>query len=216
MLAPYHHVDSIAQHAQERRRMTSTGKSFECTAAYTQLVGDIKQRVHQAQYAALKVVNQELVGLYWDIGALIVEQQQQAGWGKAVVDQLARDLRKEFPGVGGFSASNLWRMKAFFEAYVDEENLAPLVREIGWSHNLAILERCKNVLQREFYLRMTRRNGWSKNVLLHQIDAQSYEQSMLGQTNFERSLKPDQQIDAKVAIKDSYLFDFLELGESHS
>ena len=99
---------------------------------------------------------------------------------------------------------------------MDEENLAPLVREIGWSHNLVILERCKNALQREFYLRMARRNGWSKNVLLHQIDAQSYEQSMLGQTNFERSLKPDQQIDAKVVIKDSYLFDFLELGETHS
>lgn len=196
--------------------MTPKGHSFESTAAYAQLIGDIKQRVRSAQYAALKVVNRELVGLYWDIGALIVKQQQRAGWGKAVVEQLARDLRQEFPGAGGFSASNLWRMKAFFEAYADEEKLAPLVREIGWSHNLVILERCKNALEREFYLRMTRRNGWSKNVLLHQIEAQSFEQSLLGQTNFDRVLNPDQQMHAKVAIKDRYLFDFLELGDAHS
>ncbi len=86
------------------------------------------------------------------------------GWGKAVVEQFAADLRTEFPGVGGFSASNLWRMKAFFEAYTGLEKLASLVREIGWSHNLAILERCKDPLEREFYLRITRKFGWSKIV----------------------------------------------------
>jgi predicted nuclease of restriction endonuclease-like (RecB) superfamily len=91
------------------------------------------------QYEALKAVNKELVDLYWDIGRMIVERQDVEGWGKAVVEQLAADLRMEFPGVGGFSASNLWRMKAFFEAYSGLEKLAPLVREIGWSHNLAIL-----------------------------------------------------------------------------
>ena len=104
-----------------------------------------------------------------------MERKEAQGWGKAVVEQLAADLRTEFPGVGGFSASNLWRMKAFFEAYTGLEKLAPLVREIGWSHNLIILERCGDAQEREFYLRMTRKFGWSKNVLAHQIDNQSYE-----------------------------------------
>ena len=183
---------------------------------YPRLLTEIKERIRSAQYEALKAVNKELVGLYWDIGRMIVERQDVEGWGKAVVEQLAADLRTEFPGVGGFSASNLWRMKAFFEAYSGLEKLAPLVREIGWSHNLAILERCKDPLEREFYLRMTRKFGWSKNVLIHQIDNQSYEKSLLGQTNFDQALTPELRAQAKLAVKDEYTFDFLELGEEHS
>ena len=182
---------------------------------YPGLLTKIKERIRSAQYEALKAVNKELVGLYWDIGRMIVERQDVEGWGKAVVEQLAADLRMEFPGVGGFSASNLWRMKAFFEAYTGLEKLAPLVREIGWSHNLAILERCKDPLEREFYLRMTRKFGWSKNVLIHQIDNQSYEKSLLGQTNFDQALTPELRAQAKLAVKDEYTFDFLELGEEH-
>ena len=183
---------------------------------YPRLLTEIKERIRSAQYEALKAVNKELVGLYWDIGRMIVERQDVEGWGKAVVEQLAADLRTEFPGVGGFSASNLWRMKAFFEAYTGLEKLAPLVREIGWSHNLAILERCKDPLEREFYLRMTRKFGWSKNVLIHQIDNQSYEKSLLGQTNFDQALTPELRAQAKLAVKDEYTFDFLELVEEHS
>jgi predicted nuclease of restriction endonuclease-like (RecB) superfamily len=183
---------------------------------YPRLLTEIKERIRSAQYEALKAVNKELVGLYWDIGRMIVERQDVEGWGKAVVEQLAADLRTEFPGVGGFSASNLWRMKAFFEAYTGLEKLAPLVREIGWSHNLAILERCKDPLEREFYLRVTRKFGWSKNVLIHQIDNQSYEKSLLGQTNFDQALTPELRAQAKLAVKDEYTFDFLELGEEHS
>ena len=182
---------------------------------YPRLLTEIKERIRSAQYEALKAVNKELVGLYWDIGRMIVERQDVEGWGKAVVEQLAADLRTEFPGVGGFSSSNLWRMKAFFEAYTGLEKLAPLVREIGWSHNLAILERCKDPLEREFYLRMTRKFGWSKNVLIHQIDNQSYEKSLLGQTNFDQALTPELRAQAKLAVKDEYTFDFLELGEEH-
>lgn len=141
---------------------------------YKRLFAEVKERVRSAQYAALKAVNTELVNLYWDIGRMIVERQAEETWGRSIVKQLASDLQREFPGVGGFSASNLWRMKGFFEAYQDIEKLAPLVREIGWSHNIAILERCKDPLEREFYIRMTRKFGWSKNVLIHQIGNQSY------------------------------------------
>jgi predicted nuclease of restriction endonuclease-like (RecB) superfamily len=185
------------------------------TADYPRLLSEVKERIRSAQYDALKAVNTRLVGLYWDIGRMIVERQETEGWGKAVVEQLAIDIRAELPGVGGFSASNLWRMKAFFETYTGLEKLAPLVREIGWSHNLAILERCKDPLEREFYLRMTRKFGWTKKVLIHQIDNQSYEKSLLGQTNFDRALTPELRDQAKLAVKDEYTFDFLELGEEH-
>lgn len=183
---------------------------------YAGLLALVKERVRSAQYAALKAVNTELVGLYWDIGRMIVERQDAEGWGKAVVENLAADLRAEFPGVGGFSASNLWRMKGFFEIYQGIEKLAPLVREIGWSHNIVIMERCSDPLEREFYIRMTRKFGWSKNVLVHQIENQSYEKSLLGQTNFDQALTPELRAQAKLAVKDEYTFDFLELGEEHS
>ncbi len=184
-------------------------------ADYPSLLLDVKNRIASAQYAALKAVNQQLIDLYWDVGAMIVARQQAQGWGKGVVEQLALDLRAEFVGVAGFSASNLWRMKSFFEAYHSEEKLAPLVREIGWSHNLLIVERCKANLEREFYLRMTRKFGWSKNVLAHQIDNQSYEKSLLSQSNFEQVLAAPLREQAKLAVKDEYMFDFLELGEAH-
>jgi predicted nuclease of restriction endonuclease-like (RecB) superfamily len=183
---------------------------------YAQLLTEVKERVRFAQYAALKAVNKELVGLYWDLGRMIVERQAGQTWGKSVVEKLSDDLRREFPAAGGFSASNLWRMKAFFELYREHEKLAPLVREIGWSHNLAIMERCSDPLEREFYLRMTRKFGWSKNVLIHQIENQSYEKSLLGQTNFDQTLTPGLQAQAKLSIKDEYTFDFLELGTAHS
>jgi predicted nuclease of restriction endonuclease-like (RecB) superfamily len=183
---------------------------------YASLLRDVKTRIREGQYAALRTVNKELIGLYWDIGSMIVERQQEEGWGKAVVQRLAADLQAEFVGVGGFSASNLWRMKVFFETYEGSEKLAPLVREIAWSHNLLILERCKDPLQREFYLRMTRKFGWSKNVLTHQIDNQSYEKSLLGQTNFDQALSPELRSQAQLAVKDEYIFDFLELADEHS
>ncbi len=134
---------------------------------YQHLLLEVKQRIRSAQYKALKAVNKELIALYWDIGAMIVSRQQGASWGKSVVEQLAKDLQAEFPGIGGFSAANLWRMRLFHENYTTNQKLAPLVREIGWTHNLVILEKCKDDLEREFYIRMTRKFGWTKNVLIN-------------------------------------------------
>jgi predicted nuclease of restriction endonuclease-like (RecB) superfamily len=183
---------------------------------YFALLRDIKERIRSAQYAALKEVNKELISLYWDIGRMIVERQQGDTWGKSVVEQLALDLQKEFPGIGGFSASNLWRMKVFYQTYSKNQKLAPLVRDIGWTHNIIVLERCKDDLEREFYIRMTRKFGWTKNVLIHQIENQAYEKTLLGQTNFDQTVPEDIRAQAKLAVKDDYTFDFLELGEEHS
>lgn len=183
---------------------------------YLALLAEVKARIQSAQYTALRAVNKELVGLYWDIGRLIVARQQTEGWGKGVVEQLSTDLRVAFPGAGGFSTQNLWYMRQFFQEYSVAPKLQPLVGEIGWSHNLLILSRCKDAQEREFYLRMTRKFGWSKNVLVHQIDNQSYEKSLLGQTNFDQPLTPALRAQARLAVKDEYAFDFLELGGQHS
>ncbi len=183
---------------------------------YPAFLAEVKARIRSAQYAALRAVNKELVGLYWDIGRLIVERQQDAGHGAAIAERLADDLRDAFPGVGGFSRRNVFYMREFFLLYRDDVKVQPLVAQVGWSHNLIILQRCKDPQEREFYLRMTRKFGWTKNVLVHQIDNQSYEKSLLGQTNFDRTLTPAVRAQAKLAVKDEYAFDFLELGEQHS
>lgn len=94
---------------------------------------------------------------------MIVERQQGRTWGKAVVERLADDLQKEFPGMQGFSTRNIWYMRNLYSTYVDKKKMQPLVAEIGWTHNLIILDRCKDDLEREFYVRMTRKFGWSKN-----------------------------------------------------
>ncbi len=183
---------------------------------YGRLLGEIKERIRSAQYEALRKVNTELISLYWDIGRLIVERQRDAGWGRSVVETLASDLQAEFPGIGGFSAANLWRMRLFYDTYAGNEKLAPLVREIGWTHNLHIMEKCKDDLERKFYLRMSRRLGWTKNILSHQIENKTYEKTMLGQTNFEETLPEEIRGQATLAVKDEYTFDFLELGDEHS
>src|SRR2546422_5416938 len=143
-------------------------------ASYAQLVVEIKELIRAAQYAALRAVNRELIDLYWDIGRLIIERQEGETWGRAVVQSLAKDLQAEFPGISGYSTPNLYRMRQFYEAYYESPILSPLVREISWTKNLAILERCKDVVEREFYLRRTKEHGWSMNVLIHQIENQTY------------------------------------------
>ena len=183
---------------------------------YAALLSEVKERVRAAQYEALKAVNKELVALYWDIGKLIAERQNREGWGKSVVERLANDLQNEFTGVKGFSVQNLWYMRQFYLEYCDNEKLQPLVGEISWSKNLVIVARCKDPLEREFYIRMTRKFGWSKNVLVHQIENQSYEKTLVDQTNFDKALTPGQRAQAKLAVKDEYTFDFLEMGEGHS
>jgi predicted nuclease of restriction endonuclease-like (RecB) superfamily len=183
---------------------------------YVVLLGDIKQRIRSGQYEALKAVNKELISLYWDIGRLIVERQEGETWGKSVVGQLAKNLQAEFPGIGGFSDANLWRMRLFYDTYCNDQKLAPLVREISWSKNIIIMEKCKDSLKREFYARMTRKFGWTKNVLIHQIENRTYEKTLLNQNNFEQTLPVEISNQARLAVKDEYTFDFLELGDEHS
>jgi predicted nuclease of restriction endonuclease-like (RecB) superfamily len=139
-------------------------------SGYGGFLREVTAQIRQHQYQALRAANKELLALYWWLGGAIHDKQAQLGWGKAVVETLARDLQAEFPGRNGFSARNLWNMRDFYLNYTDHPKLQPLVAEISWSKNLLIMARCKDELEREFYLRATARFGWTKNVLQHQLD----------------------------------------------
>ncbi|MBI1223835.1 MAG: DUF1016 family protein [Bacteroidetes bacterium] len=198
------------------------------TIAYHQLVADAKERVQSGQLAVWRAVNKELITLYWDLGKLIVERQQEHGWGNSVVEMLAKDLQAAFPRMSGFSKTNLWRIRAFYQAYSHPQILPPTVgefkssempppwAEIGWSHNYVIIEKCKDPQERLFYIHLTKRYSWTKNVLIHQIENQTFEKTVIGQTNFEEKLPDNLKSQAILAVKDDYAFDFLELGDQHS
>lgn len=178
-------------------------------------INEVKRKVREAQYNALKAVNVELINLYWDIGKSITEKQAKS-WGKAVVPTLSAELQQEFPGVGGFSVGNLWLMAQFYTEYQADENLVPLVREISWSKHITILKKCKDTLERRFYILSTKKFGWTKNVLIHQIENKTYEKYLLNQTNFDNTLPETIKNQAALAVKDEYTFDFLELADEHS
>lgn len=179
-------------------------------------VADIKSKILASQYAALKAVNKELISLYREIGKSIVEKQQEFGWGKAIVKNLASELQNEFVGVKGFSERNLWNMRNFFLEYNGSEKLQALSAQIGWSHNVTIFQKCKDNLEREFYLKMVIKFGWTCRVLGHQIESQAYEKYLLNQTNFDKTLVEKYRHQAVLAVKDEYNFDFLDLGEQYS
>jgi len=186
------------------------------TTEYKTFFKEIKERIHKAQYDAFKAVNKELINLYWDIGKSIVLKQEKLGWGKAIVETLAKDLQTEFSGIQGFSSANLWRMRNFYLAYHQNEKLAPLVREISWTKNVIIMERCKDDILREFYIKTTKKFGWTKDVLINQLEAGAFELYMANQTNFDKAVSGKYRHQAKLAVKDEYSFDFLEIAEEHS
>ena len=131
-------------------------------------------KVRQAQYEALKAVNVHLINLYWEIGKSISEKQIES-WGKSIVPNLSKELQKEFPEVSGFSVTNLWLMAQFYSEYHAIENLQPLVGEISWTKHIVIMSKCKDNTQRQFYTIATKKFGWTKDVLTHQIENKTYE-----------------------------------------
>ncbi|OGF51354.1 MAG: hypothetical protein A2044_01680 [Candidatus Firestonebacteria bacterium GWA2_43_8] len=183
---------------------------------YKRFLLEIKESVYKSQYTALKSVNKELINLYWDIGQKITKKQRLSNWGDSVVEQLAGDLQKSFPGVQGFSSQNLWRMKQFYILYAENLFLSPLVREIGWIHNLIIMAHCKDDKEKEFYISMTKKFGWTKNILIHQIEADAYQKYLHNQTNFDKSVPEKYRHQAKLAVRDEYTFGLQGLNEEYS
>lgn len=193
---------------------------------YGPFLEDLKSRIQAARVKAAISVNRELIALYWDIGRSIVQRQRAEGWGKAIVERLAADLQKAFPGIEGFSSRNIWRMRAFYLAWAEEiaklprpvaemdgQNLPQPVAEIPWGHNVWLLEKVKDPVERLWYAQRTLLHGWSRPVLVHQIETDLYRRQGKAVTNFGRTLPPPQSDLAQQALKDPYVFDFLTLGE---
>jgi predicted nuclease of restriction endonuclease-like (RecB) superfamily len=181
-------------------------------AGYMELLEDLKRRIRESQVRAALSVNRELVLLYWHIGREILKRQKQEGWGAKVIDRLARDLRREFPDMKGFSPRNLKYMRAFAEAYPDEQFVQQVVAQIPWGHHCVLLDKVKDPTERAWYIQQTIEHGWSRNVLVHQIESGLYQRQGRAVTNFQRTLPPPQSDMAREMIKDPYVFDFLTLA----
>jgi predicted nuclease of restriction endonuclease-like (RecB) superfamily len=171
--------------------------------------------IKQTRINTLKIVNSELINLYWNIGQHIYLKIEQSNWGQSIVKELAEHIQNTEPDVKGFSDKNLWRMKQFYEAYKDFPKLSPLVREISWSHNLAVFSRCKSVEEREFYLKLSKKEKYSFRELDRQISASLFERIMLDNSKVSTVLR---EIDSDItnSFKDNYIFEFLNLPEPHN
>jgi predicted nuclease of restriction endonuclease-like (RecB) superfamily len=182
---------------------------------YEEFLLNLKARIRSAQIKATLSVNLELILLYWRIGRDILRHQKEKGWGAKVIDRLAVDLRHVFPEVQGFSSRNLKYMRAFSEAYPDEQFVQQVAAQIPWFHNCLLLDKIKDTVRREWYIRQTITNGWSRAVLVHQIETGLYQRQVrtAKTTNFPATLPPPQSDLVQQTVKDPYIFDFLSLGE---
>ncbi len=205
----------------------------EMPADYLSVLVRLKQRIAAAQSRAALAVSRELIALYWHVGATIARRQTTAGWGNAIVERLAHDLRRAFPDLEGFSPRNIWRMRAFFLAWSAPPSKLPqavaetrgrqaakklpqAVSEIPWGHNIVLLEKLERAEDRLWYAEQTRAQGWSRSVLQAQIAKKAHRRQGKAVTNFGRALPPSQSELARQALKDPYTFDFLTIGrEAH-
>ncbi|MEQ3163459.1 PDDEXK nuclease domain-containing protein [Parabacteroides goldsteinii] len=186
------------------------------TQEYSRFLSEIKSRIRSAQYEAMKAVNKEMIALYWELGKRIYEQQNLLGWGRSVVENLSKDIQKEFPGLQGFSARNIWYMAQFYSEYNSDPFLQPLVAEISWSKHIAIMTKCKNTQERQFYILATKKYGWTKDLLINKIELQTFEKYLLGQTNFDTTLPENMKNQAILAVKDEYSWGFTGLESEYS
>lgn len=183
---------------------------------YEGFLKDIKDRIQGARIRAALAVNQELVLLYWQIGKDILGRQQDQGWGTKVIDRLAHDLRVAFPEMKGFSSRNLKYMRAFAQAWPESEFVQQVVAQIPWGHNVRILDYVKDSSEREWYVRRAVEHGWSRNVLVCQIESRLFERQGCAISNFDVVLPAPQSELAQQILKDPYNFDFLSLGNDYT
>lgn len=183
---------------------------------YPKFLRDLKAKIQARQTRAILAVSQELISLYWEIGQQIVERQETAGWGDSVITQLERDLKREMPDLEGFSRRNLYRMRAFYLSYREQGETVPqVVAQIPWGHNIVLLEKVKDPAERTWYLQQTLGQGWSRNILVHQIESKLYDRqvSQTKSHNFGQTLPSPQSELVEQALKDPYVLDFLTLKQ---
>ncbi|MCG5076905.1 PDDEXK nuclease domain-containing protein [Paraburkholderia tagetis] len=181
---------------------------------YRRWLSELKQRVERARQRAAASANRELIQLYWQIGSDILQRQQQQGWGAAVVDQLARDLKSAFPDMRGFSPRNLKYMRALAQAWPDPEFVQQPAAQIPWFHLCTLLDKVKGTAHRDWYAAKVLEHGWSRSVLVMQIETAAHARAGNAVTNFAERLPPPQSDLARDVLKDPYIFDFLGLTEN--
>ncbi len=177
---------------------------------------EVVSLIEAARNRAFQAVNTELVGLYWQIGEYISGKLSAAEWGESVVDRLAEHLSRTVPGVRGFSAQNLWRMRQLFETYRGDPKLSPLVRVLPWTHNLIILAQSKRPEEREFYLRMAVQERWGKRELERQFRLGAFEKAALAPPKLSPAVRAIHGEAASEVFKDTYTVEFLDLPADHS
>ena len=202
-----------------KKVIVNIDKSLELQK-YAQTLLEIKQRIQQAQVKALTAINTELLKLYWDIGKIISQKTEENQWGAQTVEKLAEDLKNIFPGMSGFSRSNVFKMKSFYTTY---EIVSRTVRQledmpifsIPWGHNVVLITKVKSIEERLWYAQKIIQNGWSRTVLEWQISSDLYNREGKAITNFKKQLPSSESELVQQLVKDPYVFDFLTLHEYH-
>jgi predicted nuclease of restriction endonuclease-like (RecB) superfamily len=180
---------------------------------YAEWMREVKARVHEARQRAARAVNSELVGLYWRIGRDIRAREEAHGWGARIVDRISADLKTEFPDTEGFSPRNLKYMRAFAVAWPDEDFVQGVLAQLPWYTHLALLEKLESFEERRWYAQKAIEHGWSRNVLVLQIEAKAMKRSGAALTNFKARLPEPHSDLARESLKDPYRLDFLGLGD---
>src|ERR1019366_1167209 len=170
--------------------------------------------IQRARQRAFQAVNTELIDLYWRVGQYISRKLEAAEWGEKVVGQLAQYIHHRMPNVRGFSRPNLFRMRAFFEAYRDDQIVSPLVRLLSWTMHLSLSSRCKRPEEREFYMRLAVRERWGKRELERQLKTCLFERAVLSPPKVAAALRQSHP-EAEDIFKDAYVLEFLDLPGGH-
>lgn len=197
------------EHVSPEARFTTAPPKVDLPADYATLLHELKQRIAGERLRVVLAANTAMILLYWDIGRAILQRQAKEGWGTKVIDRLSHDLRAAFPDMKGLSPRNLKYMRAFAEAWPDKAIVQQLAAQIPWFHNCLLLDRIPDQSTREWYVKATIEQGWSRNVLALQIENKLHERQGRAITNFPATLPPADSDMAAQVFKDPYLFDFL-------
>lgn len=181
---------------------------------YKGWINTLKSKIQSAQTKVALSINSQLIELYWELGKELSFKLQNANWGSKVIDQIAIDLKLEFPNIKGFSRRNLYAIKQWYEFYSVEFEFVPQpVAQLPWGHNRLIISKTKVISDALFYCNETIRNAWSRDVLESQIDNQLVNRSGSASHNFKETLPEKQSQLAANTLKDPYNFDFLGLHD---
>ncbi len=181
----------------------------ELPEGYDPAFVEIRRRIEEARLKAVLDANATMIDLYWGVGRVILARQAAEGWGAKVIDRLSADLRSAFPEMSGLSARNLKYMRAFATAWPDEAIVQGRLHKLTWYHHLALLEKLDTPEARLWYAERAFEQGWSRNVLVLQIERRLHERQGKAQNNFALTLPPADSDLAVQVFKDPYLFDFL-------